>query len=298
MNMKGYTKLFGSIVASTIWDEDNETRIVWITMLAMCDQFGVVDASIPGLAKFSKVPLQAVEAALDKFRSPDKYSRTQDYEGRRIEDVDGGWRLLNHAKYRAKMNSDERREYLRVKQQEFRRKHDVNKRNASSTPSTHSEADSEAEADTSTNTKTDDGLSPLVKRICRWFNRREATKWTQKEKRALKAVESLKTPEEDLALLDRFYELKAPYRRHDPITLMNNWNTEIDRAREWTSNPNRNGTADPRGPSVQDQDIEKEYQRAMKDKANDKSTAVPVQDHSIFLQALQKTSDPKYRDGL
>lgn len=36
-----------------------------------------------------------------KFLSPDKWSRTTDNEGRRIEPIDGGWRLLNHAKYRA-----------------------------------------------------------------------------------------------------------------------------------------------------------------------------------------------------
>jgi len=30
----GYTKLYSSIVASTMWREDDKTRIVFITMLA------------------------------------------------------------------------------------------------------------------------------------------------------------------------------------------------------------------------------------------------------------------------
>jgi len=70
-------------------------------MLAMADQHGRVWASIPGLANIARVSLDACETALEELQSPDKYSRTTAHEGRRIEPIDGGWRLLNHAKYRA-----------------------------------------------------------------------------------------------------------------------------------------------------------------------------------------------------
>lgn len=120
--MNGYTKLFGSIVASTIWREDNTTRIVWITMLALKDQNGVVEASIPGLADLARVKMDELLAALRKLQEADPYSRTKEFEGRRIEEVEGGWRVLNHRKYRDKLNQDERREYLRIKQQEHRDK--------------------------------------------------------------------------------------------------------------------------------------------------------------------------------
>ena len=96
-----FTKLFSSITASTIWAARDQTRIVWITMLAMADQHGRVWASIPGLANIARVSIEATETALDELSGPDKYSRTQEHEGRRIEAIDGGWRLLNHAKYRA-----------------------------------------------------------------------------------------------------------------------------------------------------------------------------------------------------
>lgn len=96
-----FTKLFSSITASTIWAARDQTRIVWITMLAMADQYGRVWASIPGLANIARVSIEACETALDELQSPDKYSRTTAHEGRRIEPIDGGWRLLNHAKYRA-----------------------------------------------------------------------------------------------------------------------------------------------------------------------------------------------------
>jgi CTP-dependent riboflavin kinase len=92
--MSGYTKLFGSIVASTIWSEDDQTRIIWITMLAMKNQHGEVEASIPGLAKFAHVSIESTEKALAKLMAPDQYSRTKEFEGRRIEEIDGGWLVL------------------------------------------------------------------------------------------------------------------------------------------------------------------------------------------------------------
>ena len=96
-----FTKLFSSITESTIWSEDHPTRLTWITMLAMADRRGRVWASIPGLANRARVTLEEVEAALQKLLSSDKYSRTSEFEGRRIEPIDGGWRLLNHEKYRS-----------------------------------------------------------------------------------------------------------------------------------------------------------------------------------------------------
>lgn len=118
--MNGYTKLFKSLVTSSIWQEDDETRIVWITMLALADRDGKVDASIPGLANIAKVSIEKTEASLAKLLAPDQYSRTKDYEGRRIEPVDGGWRILNHAKYREKLSDPDRREYQRIKQAQYR----------------------------------------------------------------------------------------------------------------------------------------------------------------------------------
>lgn len=118
--LTGYTKLFGSIIASSIWTEDDRTRIVWITMLAMTNRFGIVEASVPGLAKMAGVPVDAARVALEKFLAPDPDSRSKEFEGRRIEAVDGGWRLLNHAKYRQKMSQDDIRERKRIWDRENR----------------------------------------------------------------------------------------------------------------------------------------------------------------------------------
>ena len=128
----GYTKLFSSIIASTIWRASDKTRIVWITMLAMADQFGVVEASVPGLADLARVTLDECVVALDELQQPDPYSRSSENKGRRIEPVDGGWRLINHGKYREKMSKDERREYQRLYQRDYR-KRDVNSQSYQST---------------------------------------------------------------------------------------------------------------------------------------------------------------------
>ena len=113
MSETNFTKLFSSITASTIWCESPETKIVWITMLAMADENGWVYASIPGLANISQIPLDKTKAALAKFLSPDEYSRDSENEGKRIEEIDGGWAILNHPKYRKLRDKEERRAYQR-----------------------------------------------------------------------------------------------------------------------------------------------------------------------------------------
>ncbi len=152
--MTGYTKLFGSILDSTIWRESNETRLLWITMLAMAGKSSVVEASIPGLADRARLTLPQTEAALATLLAPDPYSRTKESEGRRIEAVDGGWIILNHAKYRAKMSQEDRAIYMQKYRQEGRDKSRRGKQvvtNGNSgkqnvTPVRQSESESESES--------------------------------------------------------------------------------------------------------------------------------------------------------
>ncbi len=98
--MTGYVKIYGSILGSSIWAEAMPTRIVWITMLAMADEHGKVEASTSGLARFANVTLAECREALKALAAPDTDSRTPDNDGRRVEKVDGGWLILNYLKYR------------------------------------------------------------------------------------------------------------------------------------------------------------------------------------------------------
>ena len=146
-----YTKLFSSIVTSTIWSESDRTRIVWITMLAICDKNGEVQGSIPGLARIAGVPVEDCRAAIATFLSPDLDSRTKDDEGRRIEGIDGGWILLNYAKYREMASHEDRQRSAAERQARVR---DRKKRNAESrtshapvTPESRQICQAEAEAE-------------------------------------------------------------------------------------------------------------------------------------------------------
>jgi hypothetical protein len=161
--LTSYTKLFSSIVTSTIWCAPHPTRVVWITMLAMADKNGEVAATVPGLARMANVTIDECETALTAFLSPDPHSRTPDEDGRRIEAIDGGWALINHAKYRAMASRDEQKSAAALRQQRYRQRNARNgsgvTRNENVTPSnatvtqTLHIAEAEAEADRITQTK-------------------------------------------------------------------------------------------------------------------------------------------------
>lgn len=118
--MAGYTKLFTRILDSTIWREPDETRILWITMLALADQDGIVQSTIPGLADRARISLEECERSLERFQQPDKYSWSKEEEGRRIKVVDGGWFLINHSKYRALLSKEDQAEKTRLRVQKYR----------------------------------------------------------------------------------------------------------------------------------------------------------------------------------
>lgn len=144
--MSGYAKLFSSILESTIWLESPPVKVVWITLLAMADRDGVVEASIPGLAKRAGVERGHCEQALAVFLAPDPDSRTPTNEGRRIEAIPGGWRLLNYETYRERASRDEAKEKARIRQQRKRARDAAKSRGQSHdvTPVTQSHTIAEA----------------------------------------------------------------------------------------------------------------------------------------------------------
>lgn len=258
----GYTKLFSSIITSTIWTEDDKTRILWITMLALADKNGEVQASIPGLARVAGMSVQDCETAIHKFLSPDPYSRTPDDEGRRIEVIPGGWGLLNHGKYREMASRDELKEAEAERKRRYR---DRQKRNQSDememghvpkcpkmshdVPKTLHIAEAEAEADTEINNKSPlfaldlpksspkpaIDKTPLMIRIGKIMGRRESTKWIKSEIDAFNAID---WHEDDISLIEDFYKAserdKEPlHRRTGLLALLNHWADEVSKATAW-----------------------------------------------------------------
>jgi len=113
--MAGFSKLFSSIVTSSIWCEDHTTVRVWVAMLAMADARGMVEGSIPGFANLARVSLPEMRHAVEKLSAADPDSRTPDHEGRRIETAPGGWRILNYLAYRERCQAKDgsRASYMR-----------------------------------------------------------------------------------------------------------------------------------------------------------------------------------------
>ena len=123
-------------------------------MLAIADAEGIVSASIPGLASVSNVEQEAARSAIKTLLEPDPDSRTKDFEGRRIEEIDGGWRILNYRKYRRMLNDEERKEYKAkwIATKRLQQSTNVDSRQ-SRRKSTQAEAEAEADAEADTETR-------------------------------------------------------------------------------------------------------------------------------------------------
>jgi hypothetical protein len=122
-------------------------------MLAMADKNGIVEAAVPGLAHVARITIEECKEALAKFQEPDKYSRSKEYDGRRIKKVDGGWKLLNYEKYRGVMNEEKAREQNAERQRRWREKQKsttdnaiVTERNVTITRNAQAEAEEDTEA--------------------------------------------------------------------------------------------------------------------------------------------------------
>lgn len=123
-----YIKIYGSeLLASTLWASDWRVKNTFITMLAMCDRDGKVMASVPGVAHAAYMSVEDTRYAMDILGEPDPESRSQEKEGRRIEKIDGGWRVINYGKYRDRRDGGKRREDVKqaVKRHRMRKKKDV-----------------------------------------------------------------------------------------------------------------------------------------------------------------------------
>ena len=109
--METYAQLFSSILDSSVWRESSDTRVVWVTMMAMADADGCVWASMGGIADRARLPRDVVQSALDIFMSPDPDSRSPNDDGRRVEKIDRGWRLINYVahKERSRLAADRER---------------------------------------------------------------------------------------------------------------------------------------------------------------------------------------------
>jgi hypothetical protein len=92
------------ILNSTLWNcNDSDTFKVWFYLLLSADiSSGVVNVPIPTIAKNAGVSVGRLEEILDILSGPDVYSRSKEFEGKRIKISDDGIEILNYKKYKEK----------------------------------------------------------------------------------------------------------------------------------------------------------------------------------------------------
>lgn len=97
-----FTKIYGDkLLSSSLLLESLETRWVFIGMLSLANEHGIVDVpSVRTLAHRLNVSVDGLTAALAVLEAPDPESRTPDEDGRRIVREGNVWRVVNHRAYR------------------------------------------------------------------------------------------------------------------------------------------------------------------------------------------------------
>ena len=116
-----FTLLWSKILNSSLWvKESKETRLVWITLLAMKNRAGLIQSSVVGLADRAKVSPEECEEALRVLTSPDPNDTSKIEQGIRLRVVPGGWEVVNHDLYR--FSSEEKRELWRQQKADQRAK--------------------------------------------------------------------------------------------------------------------------------------------------------------------------------
>lgn len=110
--MDRWAPIFSRIVESSIWDENDMVCKVWVTLLALQDADHVVRKTIYAIARASRKTEKEALAALKVLSSPDRRrEEPQEFEGRRIQKVDGGWLILNGQRYEELMRKVSRQAY-------------------------------------------------------------------------------------------------------------------------------------------------------------------------------------------
>ena len=84
-----------------------------------------------------------------------------------------------------------------------------------------------------------DASAPVLVRVGHWLGRKPTARWSVFEVEALAAIDP---PEDELGELEPYYlaEIReGDFRRRSLEALLANWNTELDRARAWSTEKKR-----------------------------------------------------------
>lgn len=163
-----YGKIFDSIYDGTL-AEDWRALVTFQQMIVLCDADGMVDMTPQAMSRRTGIPIEHLIAGIEVLEKSDKYSRTPDENGKRIELIDShrpwGWHIINHEKYKNTRDADTIREQTRER---VRRHREKKKSNAIVTPVTQGNAQKRhIDTDINTNKKDQTLLSPAAPPTCK-----------------------------------------------------------------------------------------------------------------------------------
>lgn len=112
-----FVKIWDTILRSSVWDESPDVRVMWLTFLCLADQDGFVEGVESSMARAANLPRPQAREAIRVLEAPDLESKSQEYAGRRIEKVEGGWMVLNYQRYRDLQTAEQARDAARKRRE-------------------------------------------------------------------------------------------------------------------------------------------------------------------------------------
>lgn len=111
-----YAKIFTSIFDGSMRGH-SDLILVFVNILCHVDHDGFSDRHWQAISDETGLSVKRVKEAITELEGPDKQSRSQNDDGRRLKrinpDRDWGWEVVNFKKYDGIRSTMERREYMR-----------------------------------------------------------------------------------------------------------------------------------------------------------------------------------------
>lgn len=132
-----YGKVFTSMYDGTLATRGPwQALVTFQQMIVLSDKHGVVDMTAEAISRRTTIPLEILLTGIAALEQPDDQSRTPDLDGRRIIRLNGtrewGWQIVNYVHYRNMRSAEERRDYMRKYQREYRAKQKIVNQNVNS----------------------------------------------------------------------------------------------------------------------------------------------------------------------